>query len=165
MPEIITTYYASPIGMLKIAGSFSTINEVLFCRADERVSYEIKELPPVIMQCREELTAYFNGARRTFDVPVQQEGTEFQKRVWNELMLIPFGKTVSYLELAKRLGDVKSIRAAASTNGKNKIAVIIPCHRVIGSNRNLVGYAGGIPNKRWLLEHEARIAHGVQTLF
>ena len=96
---------------------------------------------------------------------MNQHGTDFQQRVWNELLGIPFGKTISYLELARRLGDIKSIRAAASANGKNNIVIVVPCHRVIGSHNDLVGYGGGIWRKRWLLEHEAKIAHGVQTLF
>jgi methylated-DNA-[protein]-cysteine S-methyltransferase len=85
--------------------------------------------------------------------------------VWNELQGIPFGKTISYLELSRRLGDTKAIRAAASANGKNNIVIVVPCHRVIGSKNDLVGYAGGIWRKKWFLEHEAKIAHGVQTLF
>jgi methylated-DNA-[protein]-cysteine S-methyltransferase len=85
--------------------------------------------------------------------------------VWNELLRIPFGKTISYLELSRRLGDTKAIRAAASANGKNNIAIVVPCHRVIGSKNDLVGYAGGIRRKKWLLEHEAKIAYGIQTLF
>ena len=96
---------------------------------------------------------------------MQQDGTIFQQRVWSELLAIPYGKTISYLTLAKRLGDPKAIRAAASTNGKNNIAIIVPCHRVIGSNNDLVGYAGGLWRKRWLLEMETKITYGVQTLF
>ena len=106
-----------------------------------------------------------HGKRRTFDIPVYQEGTAFQQTVWGELLNIPFGKTISYLELAKRLDDIKVVRAAASTSGKNKIAIIIPCHRVIGSDKSLVGYGGGLWRKKWLLQHEFRVTHGVQTLF
>lgn len=113
----------------------------------------------------EQMIQYFSGQRRVFDFPINQEGTEFQQRVWQELSSIPFGKTISYLDLAKRLGDTKVIRAAASANGRNNIAIVVPCHRVIGSKSDLVGYAGGLWRKRWLLEHENKIAHGVQTLF
>jgi methylated-DNA-[protein]-cysteine S-methyltransferase len=116
-------------------------------------------------QCTEELIEFFNGKRKKFDIPVCQSGTAFQQRVWNELVNIPFGKTISYLELARMLGDEKVIRAAAQTNGKNKIAIIVPCHRVIGSDKSLVGYAGGLWRKKWLLQHEFRITHGIQTLF
>jgi methylated-DNA-[protein]-cysteine S-methyltransferase len=98
-------------------------------------------------------------------LPIHQEGTDFQQKVWHELMNIPFGKTISYQEMSRRLGDPKVIRAAASANGKNHVSIIVPCHRVIGSNRELVGYGGGLWRKKWLLEHENKIAHGVQTLF
>jgi methylated-DNA-[protein]-cysteine S-methyltransferase len=100
-----------------------------------------------------------------FNIPIHQEGTPFQKKVWSELTEINYGKTISYMDLAKRMGDEKVIRAAASTNGKNKIGIIVPCHRVIGTNKNLVGYAGGLWRKKWLLQHEFRITHGIQTLF
>ena len=98
-------------------------------------------------------------------MPIHQEGTPFQTKVWHELLNIPYGKTISYLELSRRLGDTKVVRAAASANGKNNISIIVPCHRVIGANRDLVGYGGGLWRKRWLLALENRIANGVQTLF
>lgn len=120
---------------------------------------------PALTQCVEELIEYFNGNRLQFDIPVNQSGTAFQTNVWNELLTIGFGKTISYMQLAKQLGDPKCIRAAASSNGKNNIAIIVPCHRVIGSNQTLVGYAGGLWRKQWLLEHENKIANGVRTLF
>ena len=124
-----------------------------------------KHLPPMIIQCIEQLIQYFNGERRFFELPLNQEGTPFQKQVWNELASIPFGKTISYLELAIKMGDPKATRAVAAANGKNNIAIIIPCHRVIGADKTLVGYGGGLWRKKWLLEHEMKIAHGVQTLF
>lgn len=123
------------------------------------------QLSPLVIQCVEELIQYFHGDRRDFTVPIHQEGTEFQKKVWNELLSITYGKTISYLDLSRRLGDTKVIRAAASANGKNNVAIIVPCHRVIGSDQSLVGYGGGLWRKKWLLQHEARYAHGVQTLF
>lgn len=168
MPESFTTYYASPVGTLKISGTASYISELLFDDKNRNVFDKLptsRELPPILIQCVEELIEYFSGVRKKFEIPIYQEGTAFQKRVWDELLSIPFGKTISYLELSKRIGDVKSIRAAASSNGRNKLAIIVPCHRVIGSNNELVGYAGGLGNKKWLLQHEAKIAHGVQTLF
>ncbi len=119
----------------------------------------------MVIQCIEQLIQYFQGQRRVFEFPVSQEGTPFQQRVWNELTAIPFGKTLSYLELSRRLGDTKAIRAAASANGRNNIAIVVPCHRVIGSKRDLVGYAGGLWRKKWLLDHETKIMYGVQTLF
>lgn len=157
------TYYQSPVGLLKVAGSESFIHTVLFI--DDKNAVEPQVLHPLLHSCIEQLIEYFNGQRRSFDLPVHQQGTNFQQRVWNELLHIPFGKTISYLELSKRLGDAKAIRAAAASNGKNNICIIVPCHRVIGSNQSLVGYAGGLWRKKWLLQHENKIAHGVQTLF
>lgn len=123
------------------------------------------ELPSLAIQATEQLIQYFHGNRRVFELPIYQKGTEFQEKVWNELMNIPFGKTISYIELSRRLGDPKAIRAASSANGKNNLAIIVPCHRVIGAKGELVGYGGGLPRKKWLLNHENKVAHGVQTLF
>ena len=97
---------------------------------------------------------YFEGKRNQFDLNLNPAGTDFQKKVWNELLQIPYGKTCSYLDIAKRLGDPKSIRAAATANGKNPLWIVIPCHRVIGSDGSLTGYAGGLWRKKWLLDHE-----------
>ncbi len=107
----------------------------------------------------------FQEKEKYLILPLKQEGTEFQQKVWSELIKIPYGKTISYLQLAQRLGDVKSIRAAASANGRNKLNIIVPCHRVIGSDGSLVGYGGGLPRKKWLLEHENKYANGVSLLF
>jgi methylated-DNA-[protein]-cysteine S-methyltransferase len=160
----VFTYYQSPLGLLKIAGDEHVIHEVAFID-DAKSIEEGAILTPLLQLCIEQLIEYFNGQRRSFELPVYQPGTIFQSKVWSELMNIAYGKTISYMDLAKKLGDPKAIRAAASTNGKNKIAIIIPCHRVVGSNQTLVGYAGGLKRKKWLLEHENKIAHGVQTLF
>lgn len=151
--------------MLKISGTDNYITEVSFYDKVQRVEGKSKNLPPLIIQCVEQLIQYFQGARRQFELPIHQTGTKFQQEVWNELMTVPFGKTISYFELARKTGDTKAIRAVGAANGKNNVAVIIPCHRVIGANRELVGYAGGIWRKKWLLEHEAKLAYGVQTLF
>jgi methylated-DNA-[protein]-cysteine S-methyltransferase len=112
-----------------------------------------------------QLKAFFEGKLRTFTIPMNQNGTEFQKKVWDLLYTIPYGKTISYNELAKQYGDIKAIRAVAAANGRNNIAIIIPCHRVIGSDRSLTGYAGGLWRKKWLLDHEAKFYSGVQQLF
>ena len=122
-------------------------------------------MPPMLIQCLEQLIQYFHGELRKFDLPIVQEGTPFQQKVWNELMVIPFAKTVSYGELATSIGDTKATRAVAVANGKNNVAIVIPCHRVIGANKDLVGYMGGLWRKKWLLEHEMKVAYGVQTLF
>lgn len=160
-----TTYYQSPIGLLRIRGTAQYISEVSFHDRIDIDENDNRELYPSMLQCIEQLIEYFQGQRRLFEVPVNQEGTAFQQKVWYELMNIRFGITISYLELATRLGDPKSIRAAASANGKNNIAIIVPCHRVIGSNNELVGYMAGKWRKKWLLDLERKVAHGVQTLF
>ncbi len=164
MQDNYSTHYASPIGNIRITSTDVCITEVHFLNKEDVLPVS-GIVPPVLQQCLEELIEYFQGQRKKFEVPVLQHGTEFQERVWNELLNIPFGKTISYLTLSKRLGDPKAIRAAASTNGKNNIAIIVPCHRVIGTNHDLVGYAGGVWRKRWLLEMETKITYGVQTLF
>jgi methylated-DNA-[protein]-cysteine S-methyltransferase len=104
---------------------------------------------------REQLDAYFAGELEDFDLPLAPHGTPFQLRVWDELARIPYGETISYLELALRLGDRKLVRAVGTANGRNPLSIIVPCHRVIGADGTLVGYGGGLERKRWLLEHEA----------
>ena len=104
---------------------------------------------------REQLDAYFAGELEAFDLDLDPRGTPFQQRVWAELTRIPFGETISYSELAHRLGDPKLVRAVGLANGRNPISIVIPCHRVIGANGSLVGYGGGLDRKRWLLQHEA----------
>lgn len=165
MADTISTYYHSPIGLLRISGTDDYITEVHFHDASDKQAAKKKNLSPLLINCVEQLIQYFQGALRQFDLPLHQPGTTFQQGVWSELIRIPFGKTISYLELARRTGDTKATRAVANANGKNNIAIIIPCHRVIGSNRELTGYAGGLWRKKWLLEHEAKFAYGVQTLF
>jgi methylated-DNA-[protein]-cysteine S-methyltransferase len=165
MNELYYTYYESPIGLIKIGGTENYIAELSFVDNKEQMAFGEPGISDIIHECTEQLIEFFQGRRKDFTIPVHQDGTEFQKKVWGELLEIPFGKTISYLDLAKRLGDPKVIRAAASTNGKNKIAIIVPCHRVIGSDKTLVGYSGGLWRKKWLLQHEFRIINGVQTLF
>lgn len=165
MSEQYTTYYHSPVGILKIVGTEDYISEVSFYDKSQKSEGNKKHLPALLIQCVEQLIQYFNGARRQFELPINQPGTAFQQEVWNELMTIPYGKTISYLALAIKTGDSKATRAVANANGKNNVVIIVPCHRVIGSNSDLIGYSGGLWRKRWLLEHEAKVAHGVQTLF
>ncbi len=165
MTTSYSTYYHSPVGILKISGTDDFISEVSFHDKSQKTEGRKKNLPPLLIQCIEQLIEYFNGQRRQFDLPINQPGTAFQQGVWAELMQIPFAKTISYLELARRTGDTKATRAVANANGKNNVAIIVPCHRVIGANKDLVGYGGGLWRKKWLLEHEAKVAYGVQTLF
>jgi methylated-DNA-[protein]-cysteine S-methyltransferase len=163
-----TTYYQSPIGFIRVSGTETYISEMVF---EDEIQQSVsdgsnkKQMPGLIIQAVEQLIEYFHGERRIFDVPINQQGTDFQQKVWHELVNIPYGKTISYLDLSRRLGDPKVIRAAASANGKNNICIIVPCHRVIGSKTDLVGYGGGLWRKKWLLELENKIANGVQTLF
>lgn len=155
-------YIESPIGIVKIVTSDTALIEVSFV---EEKTLDITDETALMTQVKRQLSAYFDGKLQSFSLPLEPAGTDFQKRVWNELLQIPYGKTISYIELAKRLGDEKVIRAAASANGKNPIGVLIPCHRVIGNDGKLVGYAGGLLRKRWLLALENKHANGVMDLF
>lgn len=150
----------TPLGRVKIEGNINGVSSIIVLDDDEKISDTI---PEELQDCVTQLKEYFEGTREQFSLKLIPEGTEFQKRVWNELQNIPFGKTISYLDLAKKLGDAKSIRAAAGANGKNPIWIIIPCHRVIGSDGSLTGYAGGLHRKKWLLEHES--PYKQQSLF
>jgi methylated-DNA-[protein]-cysteine S-methyltransferase len=145
--------YKSPVGRLEIVEENDCLVEVRFLD-DESIS--ISQNPKGILKdAIQQLGEYFSGSRTEFKLPLSPKGTDFQKKVWDELQNIEFGKTVSYMDIAKRLGDPKVIRAAGTANGKNPIAVIIPCHRVIGSDGSLTGYSGGLKRKQWLLEHES----------
>ncbi len=166
-----TAYYQSPVGILEISSRGDAISAVLFVnsrKGAQLVEDELNFAKPgasVIQACFAQLDEYFEGKRTQFSFPLLQEGTAFQQSVWKELGNIPYGRTISYLELSKRLGNVKAIRAVGTANGNNNISIIVPCHRVIGSNGSLVGYGGDLWRKKWLLEHEAKYANGVQTLF
>lgn len=164
-------FYQSPLGLLQIKNTGSCISGLLFvnsCKGDNINEQELSFAKPqstVLQHCIKQLDEYFSGTRTAFTVETMQLGTAFQLTVWNELCNIPFGRTTSYLELSKKIGNVKAIRAVGTANGKNSIAIIVPCHRVIGSNGSLVGYAGELWRKQWLLEHEGKLANGVQPLF
>ena len=119
----------------------------------------------IIKACISQLDEYFVGKGFEFDLKLLQPGTPFQQDVWEGLQKIKYGNTLSYLSFSKQLGNAKAIRAVGTANGKNNIAIIVPCHRIIGSNGSLVGYAGELWRKKWLLNHEAKFAHGLQTLF
>ena len=152
---IYYNYIDTPSGELEIGANDTGILSVLFVNTIKRTLTKKETRPhPLLLETEKQLNAYFNNTSKTFNLPLSLNGTEFQKRVWHQLIAIPFGKTISYLELAKQLGDEKCIRAAASANGKNPLSIIIPCHRVIGSNGALVGYSGNIERKTFLLKHE-----------
>ena len=157
-----TAFYSSPLGNLKIQCSDEHVQEVLFLNNEEE-KYSSNE-HQLLQTCIKQLDEYFSGQRKEFQLPLQQSGTGFQQKVWDLLLQIPYGKTISYNDLAKQYGDVKAIRAVASANGKNNLAIIVPCHRVIGTNQSLTGYAGGLWRKKWLLQHEAKHHLGVQQL-
>jgi methylated-DNA-[protein]-cysteine S-methyltransferase len=146
-------YYKSPLGNLRIISNDTDIIKIEF--TDEY--FKMKMIPVQIQNCLNQLDEYFKGKRTEFKLNINPSGTEFQSKIWNLLLKIPFGKTISYLELSKQFGDEKAIRAIASANGKNPIPIIIPCHRVIGNDGSLTGYAGGLLKKQWLLEHEGAI--------
>lgn len=164
-----TTFIKTPLGVAKIVGDENGIAVIsILEEGDPRVKLEsaeqiTAETPSVLQESVQQLQEYFEGNRTDFDFKMNPSGTEFQQRVWQELQQIPFGKTMSYLDLSKKLGDVKAIRAVASANGKNPLWIVVPCHRVIGTDGSLTGYAGGLWRKKWLLEHECPT--GQQALF
>jgi methylated-DNA-[protein]-cysteine S-methyltransferase len=145
-----TVFINSPLGITKIIGDENGISEISVLSEGE-----ISEtIPSELQEAISQLQDYFEGKRQDFNFKLNPKGTNFQQKVWTELLNIPFGKTISYLDLAKKLGDPKVIRAAASANGKNPLWIVVPCHRVIGTDGSLTGYAGGLWRKKWLLEHE-----------
>lgn len=146
-----TCIIKSPLGFTKIIGDENGISSITVLNSDEKITDII---PIELEDCVIQLKEYFEGSRKQFDLKLNPEGTEFQKKVWKLLEQIPYGKTISYLELSKKLGDVKAIRAVANANGKNPLWIIVPCHRVIGSDGSLTGYAGGLHRKKWLIDHE-----------
>lgn len=153
-------YIETPLGTAKITGDQKGIASVSILNSNEPLS---KTIPKPLVDSVTQLKAYFNNELNTFNLKLNPEGTAFQKKVWQHLQTIPFGKTLSYLELSKQLGDAKAIRAVANANSKNPLWIIVPCHRVIGSDGSLTGYAGGLHRKQWLLNHEAEYKQ--QTLF
>ncbi|MEZ4809970.1 MAG: methylated-DNA--[protein]-cysteine S-methyltransferase [Allomuricauda sp.] len=144
-------YLQTPIGFAEFQGDENGLASVSVLNEKMPIGIVPETLEDAVYQFKE----YFEGTRTQFDLSLNPSGTDFQKKVWNALLEIPYGKTISYLELSKRLGDVKAIRAVAAANGKNPLWIVVPCHRVIGSNGDLVGYAGGLHRKKWLLEHES----------
>lgn len=163
--SIFIHYYKSPVGEL-ILGSYKDelcladwryrkMRDSIDRRLQDNLKADyIKSETPVITETIKQLDEYFKGNSKEFNIPLLFVGTDFQKRVWSELIKIPYGKTYSYLELSQKLGDVKAIRAVASANGANAISILVPCHRIIGSNGELTGYAGGLRAKQKLLDLE-----------
>ena len=155
-----TVHIQTPLGIAKIEGDKEGVIAITVLDTADEITEIIPEaLEDAVYQLRE----YFDGKRKVFDLMLNPQGTDFQNKVWRALLTIPYGKTMSYLDLSKKIGDVKAIRAVAAANGKNPLWIVVPCHRVIGSDGSLTGYAGGLHRKKWLLEHESQAKQ--QSLF
>ncbi|QEE48690.1 methylated-DNA--[protein]-cysteine S-methyltransferase [Flavobacterium alkalisoli] len=154
-------YIQSPVGITLIEGGAEGVSKISVLDDDKLVPSH--DIPHELADAAKQLEEYFEGKRTGFDFKLNPQGTDFQKKVWKALLEIPFGKTMSYQDLSIKLGDVKAIRAVASANGKNPLWIVVPCHRVIGSDGSLTGYAGGLWRKKWLLEHENPVKQ--QSLF
>ena len=167
-------YYTSPIGLMLLVADDIGLRKVEFVekildaeelnKIEKTTALEFSN-SKVIKFCMDELTHYFNKKLTHFTSPLSLKGTNFQIGVWNELVKVPFGLTQSYLQQARKLQNEKGIRAVAKANGSNPIAIIVPCHRIIGSNGQLTGYAGGLWRKKWLLEHEGALKNEQLNLF
>lgn len=149
-----TLDYASPLGIIEIKGNEEGIFSVLFVERQQVEFYQQADTFAILINCFTQLDEYFKGERLEFSVPFIIEGTAFQQSVWQALTTVPYGKTASYKEIAILVGNEKAVRAVGTTNSKNLISIIVPCHRIIGANGKLTGYAGGLWRKEWLLEHE-----------
>lgn len=149
------SHISSPLGTVRIVANDNAVCEIAF--VDTEVSIENDHTNALTLQAAEELQAYFEGKKHTFTIPVAQKGTDFQQNVWKQLTFIPYGTTTSYGEIMKKLPGNSSARAVGTANGSNQIAIVIPCHRVIGANGALTGYAGGLWRKEWLLKHEGAL--------
>lgn len=157
MREIYKAYYKSDIGMLEVSGNDEGIMAVSFVDDDSIKETQKDDIHPSLIECINQLDMYFKGTLKEFSIKLNIKGTDFQKKVWTELLKIPYGKTASYKDIAKAVGNEKAVRAVGGANNKNNIAIIIPCHRVIGSDKSLTGYGGGLWRKEWLLKHEQSI--------
>ena len=146
------TNYDSKVGILEIEGTEKAITKVNF--SDKKKIKSDSDLPRILKKCLKQLDEYFKGKRQNFSLELQLEGTDFQKKVWEQLQRIPYGETASYKDVAVAIENEKAVRAVGGANGMNNIAIIIPCHRVIGADGNLVGFGGGLWRKVWLLNHE-----------
>jgi methylated-DNA-[protein]-cysteine S-methyltransferase len=152
METMVTGYVKSPLGTIRIQHSGKGICSLIFADQEEPQTNDNAELD----ECIRQLTEYFAGMRKEFDLRLDLSGTDFQIKIWNELLKINFGQTLSYADLAGKIGDIKSIRAVGRANATNPVSILVPCHRVIGTNGSLTGYAGGLWRKKWLLEHEQK---------
>ena len=149
--KIYIAYYQAPIGAVEIVGTQDNIVALNF--VDNKKSTD-DELPITLQDCVRQIDEYFNAKRKAFSVELSMQGTDFQNTVWRQLLSVPYGKTVSYSEIAAAIGKPTACRAVGAANGKNPISIIVPCHRIIGSDGTLTGYGGGLWRKEWLLKHE-----------
>jgi methylated-DNA-[protein]-cysteine S-methyltransferase len=157
MPEV---YYRTPVGIALIVAEDGYITKVSI--RDEELE-ETSTDSPVLLEAVKQLREYFDDERKDFDLPIKQPGSDFQQEVWQQLLQIKYGSTITYLQQSHQMQKPLAIRAIAAANGKNNLWIVVPCHRVIGSNGSLTGYAGGLWRKKWLLEHEARVMGTGQT--
>lgn len=152
---LAVAFYRSPLGWLKITGTETGLSEVIFLEETPPAVETAQPTPAPLQACALQLAEYFEGRRQTFDLALNPTGTDFQQKVWQHLQEIPYGKTRSYLDIALHLGERTYTRAVGSANGRNPLALVVPCHRVIGANGTLTGYAGGLWRKKWLLQFES----------
>jgi methylated-DNA-[protein]-cysteine S-methyltransferase len=157
MPEV---YYRTPVGIAFIVAEDGYITKVSI--RDEELE-ETTTDAPILLEAIKQLREYFDGERKEFDLPIKQPGSDFQQEVWQQLLQIKYGSTITYLQQSQQMNNPLAIRAIAAANGRNNLWIVVPCHRVIGSNGSLTGYAGGLWRKKWLLEHEARVMGTGQT--
>ena len=159
--SLAITYLKTPVGIAEISGATGGIQSITIL--NKNALNDSDNIPECVLEGKEQLQEYFQKKRTSFDLKLDPSGTDFQKKVWGVLSGISYGKTCSYLDIAKKLGNPKVIRAAASANGRNPLWIVIPCHRVIGSDGTMTGYAGGIWRKKWLLDFENPVKQ--QSLF
>jgi methylated-DNA-[protein]-cysteine S-methyltransferase len=155
MDKQYIAYMQSPLGTVEIRADGSYVTAIRLVKSTDKTVENDSNVLPHVRQCIAELNEYFTGMRKDFTIPVKQSGTDFQQRVWAQLLKIPYGTTISYIEMARRLGNSKLTRAVGGANHRNKLWIVVPCHRVIGADGSLTGYGGGLECKQWLLQHEA----------
>ena len=164
MNELHKAEFQSPIGIVEIVGTERAILSILFSEKVE-VDYPIgPDSPSVIVDCQRQLEEYFKGERMEFNIPFESTGTPFQQKVWSALTEVPYAETVSYGAIAKAVGSDKAVRAVGNANSKNKLTIVVPCHRIIGSTGKLTGYAGTLTRKEWLLQHEKEVGKNLHSV-
>jgi len=153
METLYTAYYQSPIGVISVQGNEEGIVYINFLDESKE---DDENLPEVMLECLTQLDEYFSGKRKDFSLKLIANGTEFQKKVWNALTTVSYGTTASYKDIAEKIDNPRAVRAVGGANNKNPHSIIVPCHRIIGSNGNLVGYGGELWRKQWLLDFEKK---------